>query len=201
MILLKCVVRYMNRRMKYGFRLIYNVIRMPIRRVLSFGKVKGKCKQLISPACHITVERGIIHKDGCLVAESNSCLHAGGGIISMKDGFVNRNSLIVSMEKIEIGSGVTIGPNCCIYDHDHNLSGDKTGPFLTSPVIIGNNVWIGANAVVLKGVKIGERAVVAAGAVVNKDVPPYSIVGGVPARVLKYRGSGEETKHLSIEEC
>lgn len=191
----------MNRKTKYGFRLIYNTIRMPLRRVLSLGKVKCKYKQLVSPACHIIVERGIIQIDGCLVAESNSCLHAAGGVITMKGGFINRNSLIVSMEQIEIGSGVTIGPNVCIYDHDHNLFEDKTRPFLTSPVIIGNNVWIGANSVVLKGVKIGYGAVVAAGAVVTKDVPPYSIVGGVPARVLKYRGSGEETKHLSIEEC
>lgn len=53
--------------------------------------------------------------------------------------------------------------------------------------IVGNDVWIGRNAIVLDGVKIGDGAVVAAGAVVTKDVPPYAIVGGVPARVIRYR--------------
>lgn len=55
------------------------------------------------------------------------------------------------------------------------------------PVVIGNDVWIGANVIILPGVKIGDGAVIAAGAVVNKDVPSYAIVGGVPAKVIKYR--------------
>lgn len=54
-------------------------------------------------------------------------------------------------------------------------------------IIIGNDVWIGANVSILPGVKIGDGAVLAAGAVVNKDVPPYAIVGGIPAKVIKYR--------------
>ena len=55
------------------------------------------------------------------------------------------------------------------------------------PVEIGNDVWIGANVIILPGVKIGDGAIVAAGAVVSKDVPPYSVVGGVPAKIIKYR--------------
>lgn len=55
------------------------------------------------------------------------------------------------------------------------------------PIIIGNDVWIGARAMILDGVCIGDGAIVAAGAVVTKDVPPYAIVGGVPAKVIKYR--------------
>jgi acetyltransferase-like isoleucine patch superfamily enzyme len=55
--------------------------------------------------------------------------------------------------------------------------------------IIGSDVWIGANVVVLRGVHVGDGAVLAAGAVVNKDVPPYAIVGGVPARIINYRFS------------
>ena len=57
------------------------------------------------------------------------------------------------------------------------------------PCIIGNDVWIGCNATILRGVTIGDGAIVAANAFVNKDVPPYAIVGGVPAKVLKYRFS------------
>ena len=67
--------------------------------------------------------------------------------------------------------------------------GDEKDTFCKGPIVIGNDVWVGANATILSGVTIGDGAVVAAGALVTKDVPPYSIVGGVPARVIKYRFS------------
>lgn len=105
----------------------------------------------------------------------------------MNSVFINRNSMIVSMEKIFIGSGVTIGPNVCIYDHDHNIGrrkGEET--FCSSPVIIKQNAWIGANVVITRGVTIGKNSVIAAGAVVTSDVQENCIVGGVPAKVIKY---------------
>ena len=64
------------------------------------------------------------------------------------------------------------------------------------PVIIGNDVWIGANVIILPGVNIGHGAVIAAGAVVTKDVEPYAIVGGVPAKLIKYRFNAEERQKL-----
>lgn len=63
-------------------------------------------------------------------------------------------------------------------------------------VVIGNDVWIGANVTLLEGIKVGDGAVVAAGAVVTKDVPPYAIVGGVPARILGYRFSDDKIQWL-----
>ncbi|NBB22844.1 antibiotic acetyltransferase [Runella sp. CRIBMP] len=66
----------------------------------------------------------------------------------------------------------------------------------TGAVTIGNDVWIGANALVLYNVTIGDGAVIAAGSVVTKDVPPYAIVGGVPAKIIKKRFSEEEIKQL-----
>lgn len=59
-------------------------------------------------------------------------------------------------------------------------------------VVLGNDVWVGANALILGGVTVGHGAVIAAGAVVTKDVPDYSVVGGVPAKVIKYRFTAEE---------
>jgi acyl-[acyl carrier protein]--UDP-N-acetylglucosamine O-acyltransferase len=63
-------------------------------------------------------------------------------------------------------------------------------------IIVGHDVWIGANAVILSGVNIGNGAVVAAGAVVNKDVPPYAVVGGVPAKLIKMRFEPEQIAAL-----
>lgn len=67
------------------------------------------------------------------------------------------------------------------------------------PVEIGNDVWIGARATILDGVKIGDGAIIATGAVVTKEVPPYAIVGGVPAKVIKYRFSESRIKELLDE--
>lgn len=68
--------------------------------------------------------------------------------------------------------------------------------FAGAPVTIGNDVWIGARATILREVTVGDGAIIAAGAVVNKDVPPYAIVGGVPARVLRYRFDDETIRAL-----
>ena len=98
--------------------------------------------------------------------------------------FTNTNVSITAMERIRIGNHVRIANNVVIVDHDHDYANDLS-KFLKKEVIIGDDVWIGANAVILSGVHIGEHAVVAAGAVVNHDVPPYAIVGGCPAKVIK----------------
>ena len=91
---------------------------------------------------------------------------------------------------IEIGDEVLFGSCVHIYTNDHAFS-DKTktiarqGYTPSSPVIIKKGAWIGANSTILKGVTIGENAVIAAGAVVTKDVPSFTVVGGVPAKILK----------------
>jgi len=74
--------------------------------------------------------------------------------------------MIVAHERIEIGDGTTIGPNVCIYDHDH----DGDGGYKTKSVIIGKNVWIGAGCILLKGISIGDNAVIGAGTVLTHSV-------------------------------
>lgn len=83
---------------------------------------------------------------------------------------------------------------------EENYYSDDIRKSVRKPVIIGNDVWIGVNAIVLRGVVIGDGAVIGAGSVVTKDVPPYAIVGGNPAKILKYRLTENQIeKILSIK--
>ena len=108
---------------------------------------------------------------------------------------------------LTIGKRVTFGPRPTIITGDHRV--DVIGKFIQenrvkspendAPVVIGDDVWIGANVTILKGVTIGKGAVVAAGAVVTKNIPPYAIAGGLPAKVLKYRFPPEQiTEHEQL---
>jgi acetyltransferase-like isoleucine patch superfamily enzyme len=91
---------------------------------------------------------------------------------------------IVATTSITIGDNCLIGDFTTVLDSDyHDLSSEV--PAKTEPVAIGNNVWILRNCSVLPGVSIGDNSVVAAGSVVTKDVPPNTLVGGVPARTIK----------------
>lgn len=99
--------------------------------------------------------------------------------------YVNRNVMIDVSEELTIGGDTMIGPFAYLTDHDHGAKpGKRLGdqPLLGKPTHIGRNVWIGANAVILKGVTIGDDAIVGAGAVVTKDVPARAVATGVPAR-------------------
>jgi acetyltransferase-like isoleucine patch superfamily enzyme len=101
--------------------------------------------------------------------------------------FIGRGSEIEVSHAVSIGKNCLIAPGVFITDHNHSTEPGQLiwhQSCLPSPVEIGEDVWIGAHAVVLPGVRIGSGAVVGAGAVVNRDVPPNTIVGGVPARVI-----------------
>lgn len=86
---------------------------------------------------------------------------------------------------ITIGDGVLIGHNVVIATINHDLNPAKNRLNHYQPVVIKDNVWVGSNSTILAGVTIGEWSVVAAGAVVTKDVPPYTVVGGIPAKFIR----------------
>ena len=98
--------------------------------------------------------------------------------------------------KVVIGKDVMMGPECIVYTRNHAFA-DTTIPMCEQgileekPVIIGDDVWIGGRVIILPGVKVGSHSIIGAGAVVTKDVPDYAIVGGNPAKVIKYRNQGE----------
>lgn len=84
-----------------------------------------------------------------------------------------------------IGDGCQIGHNVVFATLNHELAPERRKITVPAPIVLGNNVWVGSNSTILRGVTIGDNAVVAAGAVVNKDVAPNTIVGGVPAKLIK----------------
>ena len=103
--------------------------------------------------------------------------------------FFNHNCSLTAAENIVIGNQCMFANNFVVVDHDHDRKDGKILKELVSaPVKIGNNVWCGANVTVLKGVTIGDGAVIAAGSVVNRDVAAYSVVSGVPARKISKEG-------------
>ena len=107
-----------------------------------------------------------------------------GGHLILHGGFINENVQITCGDIIEIGNDCTIGRDVVIRSFDgHTI--EEPGYKISEPIKIGNHVWIGQGAQVLKGVTIGEGAIVAAGAIVTKDVPAHTIVGGIPAKVIK----------------
>ena len=140
----------------------------------------------------------------------NFIFESSEGFIKIgKRTFINSGTKLISRNRIEIGDDVTIAWGCYIYDHDsHSLDWRNRISDITqqredyfakrdfiankdwstvnsAPIKIGDKVWIGFNAIILKGVTIGEGAIVGAGAVVTKDVPPYTVVAGNPAKVVK----------------
>ncbi|MGE4271299.1 MAG: DapH/DapD/GlmU-related protein [Desulfitobacterium sp.] len=110
-----------------------------------------------------------------------------GAVLTLGSGFLNSDCVIACADRITIGDGASIGRKVMIYDSDHHEILDKQGRRTNppAPVEIGKHVWIGAGAVILKGVTIGDGAVIAAGAVVTHDVPPRCMAAGNPAKIIK----------------
>lgn len=102
-----------------------------------------------------------------------------------KNVFVNNACTFMDRGGITLEDDVKIGPRANLITENHDLDPAKRRTLISKKIVVKRNVWIGAAATILPGVTIGENAVVAAGAVVTKDVPPDTIVAGVPAKVIK----------------
>ena len=104
-----------------------------------------------------------------------------------KNFYVNFNEVFLDVCPIKIGDNCMFGPNVQLYTATHpiNPAERNSGYEYGKPITIGNNVWIGGGAIVYPGVSIGDNAIIAAGAVIVKDVPNNVIVGGNPAKIIK----------------
>ena len=114
-----------------------------------------------------------------------------GGLLELGSGFCNSDTKIRCKNHISIGEGAVISHNVTIEDYDgHQLynvdaDGNREAVAISAPITIGDHVWIGAKATILKGVTIGDGAVIAAGSVVTKDVPAHCLCAGCPAKVIR----------------
>ncbi|HII59469.1 TPA: acyltransferase [Methanocaldococcus jannaschii] len=154
----------------------------------------------------IIIKSGILLRDVEIAARGNGKIIIGEnfhcepyvrlnvfeeGILEIGDNCgIGSFSIINATKKITIGSNVLISSHVHIIDGDHGFKkGEliRNQKMVSEPIEIGDDVWIGTGVKILKGVKIGEGAVIGAGSVVTRDIPPYSVAVGVPARVIKKR--------------
>lgn len=101
--------------------------------------------------------------------------------------YSNHNLVILDANRVIFGDNVFIGPNCGFYTSGHPLDSAtrNKGLEFAKPIIVGNNVWFGANVMVLPGVTIGDNVIIGAGSLVNKDIPSNTVAVGNPCRVIK----------------
>ena len=121
-----------------------------------------------------------------------ACIHiTHGGVVKIGNNVGMSSPCIWVRNSLTIGDNVNVGGNCIIMDNDaHEIDykarrGEKKGEVKSSPIVIEDDVWLGANVMVLKGVKIGARSIIGAGSVVTIDIPSDCIAVGNPARVIK----------------
>lgn len=144
-------------------------------------------REIVKPCTLWMDSNSLMIVESFTMFEGAAIVICNGGVLTIgKNSYMNE-SLIQCANSISIGDDCAIAPDVLIQDTDfHPILGDdgKLKP-ISKPIKIGNKVWICAKAIILKGVSIGDGAIVAAGAVVTKDVPPYTCVAGNPARIVK----------------
>lgn len=146
---------------------------------INFGSV-------IETNCLIKCIKGgklVIHD--CSISTGTQIVADATGSIFLEQVFVGRNCVITAKSSITIKKDCLLAEMVVIRDQDHQLDAGARDQFSTAPIIIHENVWIASKATILKGVDIGHHAVIAASAVVTKNVPAEEVWGGIPAKFLK----------------
>lgn len=145
------------------------------------NSIRGVLKTEIIGNGNIKVGRFLMSRGPLYLKSVN-----GGKLIIGENVFFNHNCSITCAESITIGNNCMFANNLVIIDHDHQIGEEGViGTLDSKPIVIEDHVWCGANVTVTKGVHIGAGAVIAAGAVVTKDVPEKAVMAGVPARKIR----------------
>lgn len=161
--------------------------------IFSIAFIKAICSSFAYYLHERVVWRKCINHKGIYRIHSRTSLRNAHNIYLGENVRITMDCCVWAGErsKIIMGDNVLVGPGVKIMSTNHGTVKDKAPMVfqdrVEEDIHIGSDVWIGSNAVILKGVKIGNGAIIAAGAVVTKNVESYSIVGGVPAKLIKYR--------------
>jgi acetyltransferase-like isoleucine patch superfamily enzyme len=147
--------------------------------------INGLCKGGIRIGNNFSLGRNSIIECTGVIRELGESLEIGDDV------GIAANAFISVRGSVRIGDSTIFGPNVSLFSENHNSSDLKVPIYLQGAtrlgITIGEDCWLGANVTVLDGVTIGDKCIVAAGAVVDRDIPPYSVAGGVPAKILKSR--------------
>ena len=187
-------INLFSKQVKKQSRLSFTPISRTVVQLDSSGKLvlNGRLTTGVKQLKHSKMEtRILIEKDSEMVVNGDFVMFgdsyirvAPGGKLILHDGFINENVQITVGDVVDIGEGFTCGRDVIIRSYDGHVI-DEPDYRISAPIKIGKHVWVGQGATILKGVEIGDGAIIAAGALVTKDVPSRTIVGGVPAKVIK----------------
>lgn len=148
-------------------------------------EINALCKDGVTIGNNVSIHRNTIIDCTGVIRELGEGLEIGNNV------GIAQNCFIQVRGKVKIGSNIMFAPNVSIFSENHNTASVEKLMIeqgtIRKGVIIEDDVWIGTRAVILDGVTIGRGSIVAAGSIVNRDVPPFSVVGGVPAKVIKSR--------------
>lgn len=172
----------MNRYVRAAFTVPFGALKIGFTKLCHPKGFRASPIAMLAPSSEMSVDRGASLRIGRgLKMRDGAKLRVRPGAVCKlgKNVSLNSNDMIVCREKIVIGDDVQLSPNVQIYDHDHDFraeGGVKAMKYATAPVEIGSNVWIGANCVILRGTKIGDGSVVAAGSVIKGEFPAGSLI-------------------------
>ena len=170
------------------------------RRYLELGRWV-KIEDFVEMQC--VSECGVQIGDHCSIGRGTQVLPSGfysgelgGGLVMLENSSIGPFCFVGAAGLVKIGRNVITGPNVALIAQNHRFD-DMSRPIRDQGVTqvgieIGDGTWIGAGAIILDGVTVGANSVIAAGAVINKDVPPGSVVGGVPGKVLRLVGESKK---------
>ena len=163
---------------------------------VAFGKKVNVGKQVLiqndknskyEKEWNVRLKSNVVIRPFCVLETNNGFIDIGENV------YINYYTCIFAEGGVTIGDNSLIGPHCTIVASHHQFSDRKTliknqnVKQSMLPIVICEDVWIGANCVILQGITIGKGAVIGAGSIVTKDVPPYSVAVGVPAKVINVR--------------
>ena len=172
----------MNKYIRALVAIPFGAIKMCWTKVFHMKNFRGPFVCIVSPFTEISLDYGAKLSIGKMFKMRDGAkirVRKGAECLIGNNTSVNSNNMIVCHEKVIIGDGVQFSPNVQIYDHDHDFrhpEGLNANHFKTAPVIIGNNCWIGANTVILRGTILGDNCVVGAGCVIKGEFTAGSVI-------------------------